>query len=252
VSGGGIGWSVSVGGEAMAATAVTGAPYSAEEVTERVQTLADGTHITQPSVTVKIYRDSEGRTRTERPTPGTPAQGQGQGGRTEAAVFVMITDPVAHVMYTLSAADKVAHKRGMQAPESRPAARASAPFGSAVVGREGPPLRPSHEPNDVAGPKSTIEKLGRQDIEGVPLEGTRRTTTWPVGSRGNDRAITAVSETWRSPELRVVVLSKDNDPIGGDSTRKLININRGEPDPSLFQPPADYTVVTQESEGSFR
>jgi hypothetical protein len=55
---------------------VTGAPYSAEETGENVQTLTDGTHITQKQVTTKFYRDSEGRTRTERWFPRPFAKGQ--------------------------------------------------------------------------------------------------------------------------------------------------------------------------------
>ena|SRR6478672_5713482 len=43
----------------------TGAPFSATQTTERIQTLADGTHITQPSQKVVMYRDSAGRTRNE-------------------------------------------------------------------------------------------------------------------------------------------------------------------------------------------
>src|SRR4051794_38502490 len=49
---------------AMPGRLVTGAPYSAEIVTESTHTLADGNHIKQTS-TSKIYRDSEGRTRRE-------------------------------------------------------------------------------------------------------------------------------------------------------------------------------------------
>jgi len=46
--------------------AVVGHPYSADQVSEHVQTLADGTHITQAmQQTTKLYRDSAGRTRTE-------------------------------------------------------------------------------------------------------------------------------------------------------------------------------------------
>src|SRR5687767_10713567 len=43
---------------------VKGAPYSADSVTERVQTLADGTKITATSKG-SVLRDSEGRTRRE-------------------------------------------------------------------------------------------------------------------------------------------------------------------------------------------
>jgi len=245
-----IGWTVSFGGGSFAGPAVTGEPYSAEEVTERVQTLADGTHITHQSTTVRIYRDSEGRIRTERTMPRPAAQGQPDG--TDAPALVEIADPVAHVMYMLSAADKVAHKRSLPALESRPAVRRNASGGAAPFFQNGPQIRTSRQIPDAEGPKIAIEKLGSQNIEGVPVEGTRRTTTWPVGSRGNDRPITVVNETWMSPELRVVVLSKDSNPIIGDSTRKLTNINRGEPDPSLFQPPPDYTVVSQETESGLQ
>ena len=56
-------------GEVRARTAVeakitTGAPYSAEAVTESTQVLADGNRINQKSVT-RVYRDGEGRTRRE-------------------------------------------------------------------------------------------------------------------------------------------------------------------------------------------
>src|SRR5580693_2042635 len=52
--------------ESFSGSTITGAPYSAEEVDENQQTLADGTHITQVMPTVKGYRDSMGRTRRER------------------------------------------------------------------------------------------------------------------------------------------------------------------------------------------
>src|SRR6516225_4299689 len=61
--------SLSSMGPGLPGGAVTGAPYSAEEVTEHVQTLADGTHITQPSPKTVFYRDSLGRTRIERTFP---------------------------------------------------------------------------------------------------------------------------------------------------------------------------------------
>ena len=43
---------------------VKGSPYTAESVTETVQTLANGTRITHKS-TAQLARDSEGRTRRE-------------------------------------------------------------------------------------------------------------------------------------------------------------------------------------------
>jgi hypothetical protein len=73
-------------------------------------------------------------------------------------------------------------------------------------------------------------------------EGTRITLTIPAGKIGNERPIATVNERWYSQELQTVVLTKNSDPRMGETTYRLTNINRGEPDPSLFQVPADYTV----------
>lgn len=74
-------------------------------------------------------------------------------------------------------------------------------------------------------------------------EGSRTTVTYPVGAVGNDRPLTTTTETWTSPELKMVVLSKNSDPRSGESTTRLTNISRSEPDPSLFQIPADYEII---------
>src|SRR5438045_136485 len=46
---------------------ITGAPYSGERVGKNLQTLADGTHIEHIMQHEWLYRDSAGRSRTERP-----------------------------------------------------------------------------------------------------------------------------------------------------------------------------------------
>jgi hypothetical protein len=38
------------------------------------------------------------------------------------------------------------------------------------------------------------------------------------------------------------VLTKHSDPRVGETTYRLINIVRAQPDPNLFVPPADYTI----------
>jgi hypothetical protein len=86
------------------------------------------------------------------------------------------------------------------------------------------------------------ESLGGQIIEGVNAEGTRVTFTIAAGKIGNERPIVTVNERWYSPELQTVVLSKNSDPRMGETTYRLTNIVRSEPDPALFQVPADYTV----------
>jgi formylglycine-generating enzyme required for sulfatase activity len=89
----------------------------------------------------------------------------------------------------------------------------------------------------------TKEPLGSQSIEGVLAVGTRETRRIiPAGARDNDRPFTLVMEVWYSPEIRAVVLEKAPSPFGGELTRRLTNIDRTEPDVSLFQPPADYKI----------
>jgi hypothetical protein len=89
---------------------------------------------------------------------------------------------------------------------------------------------------------ASVETLPSQMIEGVKAEGKRTTTRIPAGAIGNDQDIFITSEVWFSPELQTVVLMKRNDPRVGESVMSLSNIQRNEPDPSLFQVPAGYTV----------
>ena len=70
---------------------IKGAPYSADEISESAQVLADGTHINRQSQ-VTVYRDGEGRVRRE------------------TANEITIWDPVANVSYTLDPATKTARK----------------------------------------------------------------------------------------------------------------------------------------------
>jgi len=59
---------------------------------------------------------------------------------------------------------------------------------------------------------------------------------------GADRDIVITFERWHSPELNVDVLTKRNDPRIGETTYRLTNINRSDPLPSLFEPPAGFEI----------
>ena len=211
---------------------VTGAPYSGEVVTETVQTLADGTHITRTMVPTKVYRDSLGRTRQER----SPFQGPADTApnSTERPILIEITDPVGQFKYTLDIREKVAHRQRLVMPAGRVGAAGGAPVATRSEVMRGVSPSPA---TDAKAAQTVHEKLEPQLIEGVLGEGTRTTTTWPEGSVGNDRRIIAVFENWRSLELQVPLLIKSNDPRSGERTEKLTNISRSEPEQSLFQPP---------------
>ena len=97
-------------------------------------------------------------------------------------------------------------------------------------------------------PQMSNEKLGIRTIEGVLAEGTRRTVTYPADFMGNARPVSAVTETWPPPDLKVQVMISQNDPRLGENTQKIINISRDEPSASLFQPAPEYTVVDEEGD----
>jgi hypothetical protein len=84
--------------------------------------------------------------------------------------------------------------------------------------------------------------LEHKTIEGVAVEGRKTTTVIPAGQVGNEQPITITSEEWRSPDLNLLVLTKHADPRSGESSYRLQNIIRAEPDHSLFMVPPDYEV----------
>jgi hypothetical protein len=214
----------SFSGPMFALPTVTGAAYSGEEVSENIKVLTDGTKISQKMSGRKIWRDLEGRTRTERRLgPDRPS----------SPTIVEITDPVAGYKYTLDPQAKVAHR---QKWASRPVTAAPPGFGGGgAVGMAPPPMLP----------KSTHESLGSQSMDGVIVEGMRNITTFPAGMMGNDREFSVVTETWTSPELKLGILSKTNDPRNGESMFRIQNLSRMLPDPMLFTVPSDYRVVDE-------
>jgi hypothetical protein len=89
------------------------------------------------------------------------------------------------------------------------------------------------------------ESLGTQMLEGVPAEGSRSTTTFDTGALGNDRPLNVVTERWMSGDLQTVMMTKHSDPRTGDEVFRLANVNRSNPDPSLFQLPSGYTLAEE-------
>jgi hypothetical protein len=252
--------------ESFSRPTITGAPYSAEEVDENQQTLADGTHITQLMPTVKKYRDSMGRTRTERqPFNGAITSGSQH---LELPMLVEIEDPVAHFQYVLDPEHNMAHRVEIKVREER--SRSSEPgtvqsgSGETVAANGTPGSGAAAESasaaqikartaarsvvDDALHPKSSSESLGKETMEGVIVEGRRNTTTWPTGSVGNDRPLIATHEYWHSRALKLEILSTSDDPRSGQHTHKVTNLNTSEPDAALFQPSPGYTVKDETGE----
>jgi hypothetical protein len=245
---------------------VKGAPFSATAVTETIQTLGDGNQIIQKNETT-LYRDTEGRTRTEQ-TLGTIGKWTAGG---QAQQLITIYDPVADFSYNLDPHNRIANKSRLEFTEIKMAVslkeeqlKASPPGGAPPPKTPGKgeknimkvtgPVEITADSMAVDGEKNIIsvrdsearrkkiESLGREVIEGVEVEHTRTTFTIPAGEIGNTLPIEVVDETWYSPELQIVVMSKHRDPRSGEKTYRLININRSEPDRAMFEVPSDYTI----------
>jgi hypothetical protein len=86
---------------------------------EHSQKLTDGTHIVQKRETSRLYRDSQGRTRTERALEN-PANTHPEGAR-----LIHIYDPVAGYSYTLDAHSHIAHRFALPATAEAAAAESS-------------------------------------------------------------------------------------------------------------------------------
>lgn len=256
---------------------VKNAPYSAEMVSERTQTLGDGNQIVRKTSTMS-YRDSAGRTRTEV---------RNENGE---VLTVMIHDPVEGAHYVLRTRDKTAIKvavpnaTAIVAREQARAAGAQARVKVEELRREGKLPEGERfiikqversggaagEPKDVqiriaqvAGPqaaarvapvlagalgdrkwarKAETRDLGTREFNGVKATGVQRSYEIPAGEIGNRNPIVVSTETWTSPELQAVVYQKRSDPRSGEFVYRAENLKREEPAAALFTVPSDYTV----------
>lgn len=206
----------------MPGRVVKNAPYSADVVTETTQALPDGNHIKQSS-TVRVYRDSEGRTRREQSLRNL----NGLAPNSNLPQVAFINDPVSGMNYALD----LANRRGTKSAWRRPG------NDQTPMARRGGQMRAR------AGENMKTESLGKQTIEGVQAEGTRTTMTIPAGEIGNEQPIQVVTESWYSPELQTVVLRKRSDPRSGETVTRYTNVSRTEPPRTLFEPPADFKLV---------
>ncbi len=242
---------------------VTGAPYTATAVTESTQVLADGNRIVNKTTTL-LARDSQGRTRREETMGNIGAL------PVKAPRMVFISDPVSKTDYVLDMNDHTAqvlqlvkvatvNKQMVTSGVPGPVAAArvgvgagagvGAGVGALIVERKdalpggaeaGVEQRIWISTNDAGQVKT--ESLGTQVIEGVTAEGKRITRTIPAGEIGNERPLEITSEVWTSPDLQTVVRSKRNDPRFGETVFRLTDINRAEPEHSLFEVPANFSI----------
>ena len=214
---------------------VSGHPFSADEVTtEKHASNVRGAAALNG--TVRVYRDSAGRTRSQTSPPG---------GQPESS-HIAIHDPIAGVEYTLDEKNKIAYR--LTFPEPRSEVRSSPVamyYGEIPIGAPTTPPHFSAMPFSGAGkaaPPVPIASLGEQIIEGFRATGSRRGGT---DSPTADCEFPYVYELWYSSELEMPLVESWSFCLGSRVSR-LVNIVRAEPDPSLFGPPRDYKIVERE------
>ena len=209
----------------QAAEPTPGAPFSADVVTTHLKAQANG-KITETRDSRRIYRDSSGRLRQEL-APGVAAR-PGQ-----ERLVVLINDPVASMLYVLEVARKIAHRTVIPKwPDGR-----SHPSGYGV------PYPANDGTYPTGKPDFKSESLGTQTIQGIEVEGLRMTTTWPADSQGTDKDLVSVEEMWISNALGMAPLIKRTHFRWGTDTQQLENVQREEPDASLFVVPPDYSIL---------
>lgn len=225
---------------------VKGAPYSATAITEYIQTLADGNQIIQKNEAT-YHRDREGRIRIDQKLK-TIGKWTAAG---DPPRIITIWDPVGGRYYNLDPGKQTALIEPVRLPKT-------------ITGPVGPKMPPpssgpsdhptSTRPSDPKNTKSETviteasdrrkkELLGTKMIEGVSAEGIRTTRIIPAGEIGNVRPIEIVDESWYSSDLQMPLITRHTDPRSGETNYRLTNINRRDPEPSLFEIPAGYRIM---------
>jgi hypothetical protein len=224
-------------------------PYQAQAITEIKQSLADGTHIHQ-TTTATLARDSDGRiVRSQKLSTIGPRNSASDSSQTSAPTLTTIFDPVTQTHTDYTSDSKVANVLPMPLPP--PGATTGSASGFAMAAGPGPAIgagpmtfavQGHHAARGETGLRPVITPLGNKTIDGIPVTGTKTTSTIPAGTIGNDKDIVITRETWYSSDLKLVIESTQSDPRFGETTYALTNVQRNEPDPSLFQVPAGYKV----------
>jgi len=215
----------------LTVVSVSGHPFSGDEVT--VEKHASNVIGPVRDGTVRVYRDSVGRTRFAIPIPDI----------THDRPPIVIHDPIAGVDYTLDEKNKIAYR--LTFPGPRPEVR-STPFSLNINGIPiGAPATQGQWAFFANGREvrpQPVTSLGERIIEGLSATGSR---TGGTDSPSADCEFPFVSEVWYASELEMPLVQSWSHCLGSTVSR-LVNISRAEPDPSFFAPPRNYKIIERE------
>lgn len=233
-------------------------PYSAKSIATWVAPQSDGSIVTHTQETL-LYRDSEGRTRSEITQDAQIVTYRDREGHSRTMDVtklyggdkprVTVADPVEGIIFFWTIDEQSAKK---QVTVDRRAPRP--PTNSQTT-----PAYPAPQEKDLdrinvfQSTRHHIEALGGKTVNGLYAEGYRETTLVRDPSTGTDQ--TATTEQWLSPDLKIVVRkiytdsrsSNQNHPQGAVNRIDLTDIGRSDPDPELFKLPKGYEAVDSSS-----
>lgn len=192
---------------------VTNAPFTASVVATWSR-LVEGGGSQRVGSRRQVARDGTGRVFEEQREfdPG--------GDQSETALQAMeYSDPALHVLYHCDAATK----KCQALPYTAPAAVAPPTGGAAAV-------------------------LGERKIDGLETIGWRATKNVAPGPKiPAQEAVNMTkvdsAEFWYSPQLQINLIEKHSYTGTGDQEITVEGLSRSEPDPKLFTPPAEYTIL---------
>jgi hypothetical protein len=195
---------------------IAGKPFSGSDSIDWTRTLEDGS-VVATHQDAKLARDGQGRIYRENVTR-FPANSDQKSKVKE----IIILDPVANTRTACLIAARqcdVTDYHGAASSVRQPAG-----------------------PFDDGKRNLSRETLGTDTIQGLNVVGTRETLTINAGAEGNSQPLSSTEEFWYSPDLEVNLSVTRKDPREGTLVIHVVDVSRSEPDPSLFQVPANFAV----------
>ena len=194
---------------------IASAPFSADVIKQSTQLLPDGSRALVETHG-KMFRDAEGRTRVETELVSSPG--------TATRHFITIFDPVQQTSMVLNVEAKTGDVFHL-------------PPVAAVSEKQLKLIAAAQARRSAIRPTAGSEDLGSMTMEGFSVTGSR--SAHPADG---SKAQIAVTESWFSPDLKVVLLSTTQLPQAVTQSTRLMNVVPGAPDPALFQAPAGYAI----------
>jgi hypothetical protein len=213
---------------------VIGHPFRALTNSRSVMMMPEGARRTFESHGI-LVRDGKGRLMGS--SPESPHVPDGPNSETFTAAGASVTDPISKTSVHWDNASNMVTKMKLLPSQMQPALL------NACEAANGASSAGSGYAN------SRVEQLGPRTIQGIATVGCRATTVVPVwGAAPDAPPNTIVDEWWSSPELRMNLIHTHTESAGNSSLDRLDEIVREEPDPAVFEPPANYSVHDLDSE----